>query len=144
MVNGSFPLLIYTLFNIAFFFQMIFINLISLVLILIFTGFKKFIMKFDDLHKLYTKKFVIMMINLLLFSQFFTLRKWDYMLDFRRQNFLIFILISFSCFLMSIIILFPHLLLINFIGMIYTYSKNIGFSSFIDKLERIIDNEIDY
>ena len=145
--KGYFQKLIYALFNFVFFFQMIFINLISLVLIFIFIGFKNFFMKFRDLDRLYAEKFVLIIVNLLLGLLFVTINFWKRIINrifMTKFSMLIKIIIYFSCFLMSIIILFPQHLLINLIGIIIIYFKSYRFSFFIDKLERIIDNEIDY
>ena len=124
---------------------MIFINLISLVLIFIFIGFKKFFRNFRYLDVLYAKKFVLIVIYLLLGLLLLTINFWKRMINraFKPEiSILNKIIIYFSCFLMSIIILFPQHLLINLIDIIINYFKSDGFSSFIYNLENIIDNII--
>ena len=141
-----FPKVIYDLLNFVFFFQMIFINLISLILIFIFIGFKKFIIEFEDLDSLFVVKFFLIVINLLFGSLFVSIYFWKKMINkafIPKFSFLNKIIINISCFLMSIIIPFPQHILINLIGMIVFYFKSNGFSFFIDKLEKNIDEVID-
>ena len=133
-------LLAYVLFNIAFFFQMIFINLISLIIIFIFIGFKKFIVKFDDLYILFVKQFLTIIINLSVGLLLLLITDWKNLINRRPISNKSFFkkIIFFPCFIMTIVILYPQHLLINIICMIIVYFNNYGFSSFTDELNRII------
>ena len=125
---------------------MIFINLISLILIFIFIGYKKFIVKIDDLYTLFIKKFLTIIINLSIGLLLVMIYCWKRMIN-RRINRMSVLnksllkkIIYFPCFFMTIVILYPQHLLINIIGMIVIYFSDGGFSPFIRDLERIIDN----
>ena len=133
-------LLAYVLFNIAFFFQMIFINLISLIIIFIFIGFKKFIVKFDDLYILFVKQFLTIIINLSVGLLLVLIPYWKRLINRKPISNKSFFkkIIFFPCFIMTIVILYPQHLLINIICMIIVYFNNYGFSSFTDELNRII------
>ena len=63
-------ILIYIPLYISLFFQMIYLNILSLLLIIIFLGFKKFILEFENLHKLYLKKFILILVNIINFRNF--------------------------------------------------------------------------
>ena len=133
-------LLAYVLFNISFFFQMIFINLISLIIIFIFIGFKKFIVKFDDLYILFVKQFLTIIINLSVGLLLLLITDWKNLINRRPISNKSFFkkIIFFPCFIMTIVILYPQHLLINIIVMIIVYFNNYRFSSFTDELNRII------
>ena len=144
-MDGFFPKIIYALFNFVFFFQMFFINLVSLVLIYIFIGFKKFFIKFRNLHRLYAEKFSLIIIYLLIGLLLEIIDMWKRMINsafMPKFSILNKILVYFSCFLMFIIILFPQHLLLNLIAMIIIYFSSDGFDSFIDELEKILENVI--
>ena len=136
----------YFLFNIAFFFQLIFFNLISLILILIFIGFKKFIVKFNDIEifSVFSSIIINISIGLLLAIIFF----WKRMIHRRNISYnlasILKRIIYFPCFFMTIVILYPQHLLINIVGMIIIYFSNRRFSFFIRDLNRIINNIFEY
>ena len=133
--NVCVSLVTYALIFIAFFFQMIFINLISLILIFIFIGFKKFIADFDNLNRFYAEKFFNIMLNLSFGLLLRMLYYWEKMINrthIYHDSFLK-IIILFSFFLMTIVILYPYHLLINIIGVISCYFNDDRFSCFNDR-----------
>ena len=56
----------YILLFFALFFQMIFLNILSLLMILIFIGFKKFILNFENFLDFYVKKLIPILLTILL------------------------------------------------------------------------------
>ena len=114
---------------------MIFINLISLILIFIFIGFKKFIADFDNLNIFYAEKFFNIMLNLSFGLLLRMLYYWEKMINRTHiyHNSFLKIIILFSCFLMTIVILYPYHLLINIIGVISCYFNDDRFSCFNDR-----------
>ena len=127
---------VYLLFFIAFFFQLIFLNIVSLILILIFIGYKKFIFNYKTLDDIYLKK-----VNLILF----TLILWTFCVFYIRCKKILDCLrfricevvknIAFCPYLIiTTICFFPLIIIINIFGMICTLIDSETFSSFFDSL----------
>ena len=128
----AFP--VYLFLNIALIMQIIFLNIISFILILIFIGFKRFILDYEFLKDIYFQK-----VNLISFNSLFwifcksykhakkALNNENYSMGIKMLMFLSYFIISFICF-------FPFNILINICGMIYTLINAGGFSPFITSL----------
>ena len=127
---------VYLLFFVAFFFQLIFLNIVSLILILIFIGYKKFIFNYKTLDDIYLKK-----VNLILF----TLILWTFCVFYIRCKNIVDCLrfricevvknIAFCPYLIiTTICFFPLIIIINIFGMICTLIDSETFSSFFDSL----------
>jgi len=117
LLKYIFAVMTYILLSILLFFPMVFLNILSLLLILIVKGFKKFIVKFDDLLELYVEDFIMIFINVLIGNFCLLIFHWKKKIDLTHINFCyksyMKIVIYFPCVIMSIIIYFPQRLLIN-------------------------------
>ena len=130
----------YFLFAIAFFFQLIFLNLLSFIIILIYIGYRRFMREFENLKDIYLKKVIFIPLTTIAGVYCITLRFWNEYVNnlygYRTTKFMKFV-IFFPCFIMSIIILFPQRILMNIVGMILTRIKSYNFSAFNYKLDRM-------
>ena len=140
--NRYLNIVIYILLSITFFFQMIILNLISLILILICLGFKKFISKFHDLTELFIEKFLIVINNIFVLYLFLSLYILRDNLRWTRHKSLIKTIMIFPNVIMSIIILYPQRLLINIGFFIFLFIDKGSFSSFINALKDIYNDAI--
>ena len=115
--------MIYILLYISLFFQMIYLNILSLLLILIFLGFKKFILEFENLHKLYLKKCILILVTIFLgtFCRIFYFWKKLINKTYISNQLGMKILIFFPCALMSTIINYPLILFINITSIIFIF-----------------------
>jgi hypothetical protein len=129
LLKNILAIMIYISLSFSLFFPMVLLNIISLLLILIFKGFKKFIVKFDgDLHELYLRNVLVIFISILIGNFCFIFFAWKKLLDRTHIHnlFLMKFFIYFECAIISIIIYFPQCLLIN-IGSIIIYYIYKGF-----------------
>ena len=120
LLKNIFAIMIYISLSFSLFFQMIFLNILSLLMILIFKGFKKFIVKFDNLHRLYLRDVLVIFVSILIGNFCFIIFAWKRLTRIHNL-FLMKFFIYFSCVIMSIIIYFPHCLLINIASIIIYY-----------------------
>ena len=130
-------ILCYILLSIALFFQMLFFNLILFIFILIFDGFRRFMVYHDNQN--YPEKIFLISVTPLMGTFCLTLRIWKKFINNLRGSIEIImtIFIYFSCLIMSTIIIFPQRILINIFGMIVTLIYRRNFSSFFGDLEDI-------
>ena len=136
----------YFVFSLSLFFQMIFLNILSLSLILIFLGFKKFILIYDNFRNLFQRKLILILINILFgtFCMFYYLWKKLINETYISNKFGIKFLIFFPCAIMSIIIYYPQRLLINIVCIIITYLKDRRFSQLLSKLDDNFENAFNF
>ena len=139
--------MIYLLLEIALFFPLIYLNIISFIFILIFKGFKKFILTVHLLSsQFYTKEAVLIISNLYLgiFCNFyFKLREIihdTYILDKRLENIIAF----FPSFITLIVLFFPNIIFYNFIYMIILYIKEGSFDNFLLELDSVFENSFNF
>ena len=139
-------LMTYFVFSLSLFFQMIFLNILSLSLILIFLGFKKFILIYDNFRNLFQRKLILILINILFgtFCMFYYLWKKLINETYISNKFGIKFLIFFPCAIMSIIIYYPQRLLINIVCIIITYLKDRRFSQLLSKLDDNFENAFNF
>ena len=123
LLDNILALMIYILLYISLFFQMIYLNILSLLLILIFLGFKKFILEFENLHKLYLKKCILILVTIFLgtFCRIFYFWKKLINKTYISNQLGMKILIFFPCALMSTIINYPLCLLMNISLIIFIF-----------------------
>jgi hypothetical protein len=139
-------LIIYVLLYISLFFQMIYINILSFLLVLIFVGFKKFILEFWHLQDLYIKKFVLILLNLLLGTFCRVYYLWKRLINNTdiSNKFGLKFLIFFPCVIMSTIFYFPLCLLINIVSIIFIYIKERRFSELLSGLDSNFSNAFNF
>ena len=130
--------------TIPFFLQLIFFNLISFILILIFIGFRNFILEFEHLYDIFLNKIIIIILTFYLGIFCIILRIWKRYISSlnhsTQRN--IKIIIYFPCLIMSTVIFFPQKFFLNFCGIIITFIYSRNFSSFIDNLKDIFRRAI--
>jgi len=139
---------IYILLTFSFFFQIIFLNILSFIYILIYRGFKGFILKFDDLQDLYLENFIIIFVNILIGNFCFIVVAWRKLLyktqidDLRFMKFLIYSAVG----IMSIIIYFPQHLLVNIASIIiyYIFFKKRSFFDCTYDLDKIFEKTFNF
>jgi len=133
LLKYNFAVMTYILLSILLFIPMVFLNIKSLLLILIVKGFKTFIVKFDDLLDMDIEDFIMIFINVLIGNFCLLIFYWKKKIDQTNITFCyksyMKIIIYFPCAIMSIIIYFPQRLLIN-IAFIIIYFKFFKQSSF--------------
>jgi hypothetical protein len=66
LLKNILVIMIYILLSFSLFFQMTFLNIFSLLLILIHEGFRDFILGFDELQNLYIENFIVVFVNILI------------------------------------------------------------------------------
>jgi len=133
------PIISYMVLTLVFFFQLIFLNLISFIFILIFIGYRRFILEFENLYGLFLNKIIIIILTFLLGIFCITLNIWkEFINDLNHLNHstkrIIKVIIYFPCLIMSTVIIFPQKLFINICDIIMTLIDNRNFSAFIDDL----------
>jgi len=145
-INIFFVSIIYILFSLSLFFQMIFLNILSLLLVLIFIGFKKFILTFQNSVDLIHKKFLPILVNVLFGTFFMCYYLWKELINetYISNKFGMKFLIFFPCAIMSIIIYYPQRLLINIVCIIIYYIKDRRFSDLLWDLDRNFDNAFNF
>ena len=135
---------IYILFNITFFIQLIYFNVISFILILICIGYKQFILRFRELDDIYLRKVIFIMYNFLLTS--FSI---SYQICKKELNNLHFSMKKG----IKVLVFFPYLILTNICFFFYNIFINIffliinlivrrNFNSFFNDLEKVIEDTI--
>ena len=135
----SIPIISYMVLSLVFFFQLIFLNLISFIYILIFIGYRRFILEFENLYSIFLNKIIIIILTFLLGTCCITLRFWkEYIsnLNHSTQR-IIKVIIYFPCLIMTTVIFFPQKFFINFCGIIITLIYRRNFSVFLDDLRGI-------
>jgi hypothetical protein len=137
---------IYILLSLSFFFQMIILNILSLLMVLIFFGFKKFILICDNFEDLFLKKFILILVNILFGTFFMCYYLWKNLINETHisNKFGMKFLIFFPCAIMSIIIYFPQRLLINIVCIIITYIKDRRFSLLLSDLDNNFENAFNF
>ena len=132
--------IIYIFFAISFLFQLIFLNIISLLLIIISKGFKKFILDLLDPDDKYVEKFILIILNILMGMFYIVYKIWKRLIDEKiyghSQRFYLKCLIFFPSFIMSNVVLFPQHIIINIIGIILYLIDRRNLSSFFRGLDR--------
>ena len=137
---------IYILFSITFFIQLIYFNLISFILILIFMGYKQFILRFRELDEIYLKKVLIIMFSSLfltfIMSNHFLKEAYSYLkfsnrIIIKRILFFPYLIISSICF-------FPYNIFINISIMLILLIEKRSFTRFYTGLENIIEDNFSF
>ena len=115
LLKNILAIMIFILLSFSLFFPMIFLNILSLLIILIFKGFKKFIVKFDALQDLYLQKVIVIFLGVLIGNFCFLIFSWKKLINSTHylNHFHIKFYIYFPCTIMSIVIYYPQRLLIN-------------------------------
>ena len=142
IINRPF-IAIYILFNIALFFPLIFINIISLILILIFSGFKELIVAIDENEHLYTNEAILIFVNFFIGIFIQSFHRWNeivhdtYIIRKRKiEEFITFV----PCFLLNFIVFFPIIIFCNFIYMIFILINKASFYWFMMELDKNFEN----
>ena len=144
--NKILVFIIYILLYIPLFFQIIYLNILSLLLILIFFGFKKFILKYENLNKLYLKKIILILVTIFLGTFCRIYYFWKRLINETNisNKFGMKFLIFFPCAIMSTILNYP-LCLLNNIGLIilvFIYERS--FSGLLSELDINFDNAFNF
>ena len=139
-------IMIFFVISLSFFFQMIFLNILSLLLILIFFEFKKFILTIGNSKDLYSKKLILIIINILFGTFFICYYLWKKLINetYISNKFGIKYLIFFPCAIMSIIIYYPQRLLINIVYIIFIYIRDRKFSELLSDLDNNFNNVFNF
>ena len=121
---------------IALFFQLIYLNIIIFIILLISSGFKKFIAEFENLEDLYVKKFTIIIISSLTIISSVVYPLWgelieDSYIDYKSS---LKVLIFFSTTITHIIIIFPLQVFRNILILLLALIIQGDFSVFIEDL----------
>ena len=149
LLKNILVIMIYILLSILLFFPMVFLNVLSLLLILIVKGFKNFIVKFDDLLDLHVEDFIVIFINVLIGNFCFIIFSWKRQIDKTHidiyKKYMKFF-IYFPCVIMSIIIYFPQRLLINIASIIiyFIFFKKFSFFDLIYDLNIIFEETFNF
>ena len=117
-----------------------FLNIISFLHILIFLGFKKFILDFVHFEHWYFKKFILILVSILFLFFYGVYSEWKNMINKAHisNKFGIKFLLFFSCSIISIIIYYPQRVLINIVYMIFIWiDDGRSFSIFFRDLNSI-------
>ena len=137
---------IYILFSITFFIQLIYFNLISFILILIFMGYKQFILRFRELDEIYLKKVLIIMFSSLsltfIISNNFLRKAYFYLKISNRK--IIKRILFFPYLIISSICFFPYNIFINISIMLILLIEKISFTRFYTGLENIIEDNFSF
>ena len=144
--NFILVLMIYILLSLSLFFQMIILNILSLIMVVIFLGFKKFILICEDFEELFLKKFILILVNILFGTFFMCYYLWKKLINktYISNKFGMKFLIFFPCAIMSIIIYYPQHLLINIVCIIITYIKDRRFSLLLSDLDNNFENAFNF
>ena len=138
--------MIYIPLYISLFFQMIYLNILSLLLIIIFLGFKKFILEFENLHKLYLKKFILILVNIILGTFCRIYYFWKKLINETNisNKFGMKFLIFFPCAIMSIIFNYPLILFINTASIIFDFIYKRSFSGLLSGLDSNFEDAFNF
>ena len=124
---------IYLILNIPFFFHLLFLNLITFIFILIFSGFKTFIVS-SDFYNCYIGQFILILANIFFATYCLFFRAWCDFFGFRRSFSML--LSFFTCIIITNLVLFPHIILVNIIGIIITFfCQRRSFSRLLHQLD---------
>ena len=117
--------LAYSLLIIPFFFPLLLLNIFSLILTLIFLGSKEFSKTIENNYHLYTKEAIVIIANFILgiFCRLFYKYKVVVHDTFILNNILENIITFFPCFIITFVILFPNILIYNFIYILFLSVK---------------------
>ena len=118
--------IIFILIFIAFFFQLIFLNIISLILIIIFSCCKKLDVK------LYFKRFILIILHLLMHKLIWTLNLWEDKFKSKR-------IVFFPFVILCTINIFPQIL-INAVIIFIRLLRKRNFHDFFDELESMLED----
>ena len=146
LIYSLFFCMTYILLFFTLFFQMIFLNILSLLLLLIFIGFKKFILEFEDFIDFYAKKLLLILIHILFGTFCICFYLWNKLINdaYISNDFFLKFLIFFPCAIMSIIIYYPQRLLINIVSIIIVYIYQGSFSNLLYVLDHNFENAFNY
>ena len=144
--NNFISIIILILLYIPFIFQFIFLNILSLLVMFISIGFRRFIVEFIHLENLYIKKIVLIIVNVLFATFFLCFSLWKRLIDdtLISNRYYIKFLLFFPCAIMSIIIYYPQRILINIIGIIITYIYKGSFSRLLHALEQNFERAFNF
>ena len=141
IINKPF-LAIYILLNIAFFFPLIFINIISLILILIFSGFKELIVAIYKNEHLYTNEAILIFVNFFIgifvqsYHRWYDIVHYTFIINNRKiEEFITFV----PCFILNFSIFFPIIIICNLIYKIFIFINEGSFNRFIMELDKNFD-----
>ena len=125
---------------------MIFLNILSLLLLLIFIGFKKFILEFEDFIDFYAKKLLLILIHIFFGTFCICFYLWKELINdaYISNDFFLKFLIFFPCAIMSIIIYYPQRLLINIVSIIIVYIYQRSFSNLLNILDNSFESAFNY
>ena len=139
-------LMIYIPLYISLFFQMIYLNILTLLLLLIFLGFKKFILEFRNLHKLYLKKFILILVTIFVGTFCMIYYFWKKLINKTNisNKFGMKFLIFFPCAIMSIIFNYPLILLINTASIIFDFIYKRSFSGLLSGLDSNFEDAFNF
>ena len=130
----------YILFSIVFFIQLFYFNFISFILILIFMGYKRFIVRFKSLDEIYFKKVVLIMYNSLFLifsiSYNFCKKRLNRLNHSNRKGIKLFVI--FPYLFMTTICFFSYNILFNIFAMILSLIDRRNVSSFFNDLEDMV------
>ena len=142
--------MIYILLTFSLFFQMIFLNIFSLLLILIHEGFRDFILRFDNLQNVIAENLIVVFVNILIGNFCFLIFSWKRLIyrthiSIHIENYMKF-LIYFSCAIMSFVIYFPQHLIINIVSIIiyYIFYKRCHFFDLIYDLDKNFEKTFNF
>ena len=146
LLDNILALMIYILLYISLFFQMIYLNILSLLLLLIFLGFKKFILEFGNLHKLYPKKLILILVNIFLGTFCRIYFFWKKLINETNisNKFGMKFLIFFPCAIMSTILNYPLILFINIALIIFDFIYEKSFSGLLSELDFIFEHAFNF
>ena len=130
-------LIICFMYYITYFFWLIFFNIISFLLIIRYAGFENF-MRTRTYN--YYNKFRTIFVHALLFWFISSFLKWNKLINDSHIHFklLMKIIVFFPCFILSIIILFPQIIVFNIFCLIILYCRERYFPNFLQRLNDML------
>ena len=130
-------LIICFLYYITYFFWLILFNIISFLLIIKFAGFENFM---RNRTYNYYNKFRTIFVHVLLFLFITSFLRWNKLINDSHIHFklLMKIIVFFPSFILSIIILFPQIIVLNIFCLIFLYCRERYFPNFLQRLNDMI------
>ncbi len=121
-------------------------EILSLLLIVIFLGFKKFILEFGNLHKLYLKKCILILVIIFLGNFCRIYYFWKKLINKTNisNQFGMKFLIFFPCNIMSTIINYPWCLLMNIALIIFYFINERSFSGLLSELDNNFEDAFNF
>ena len=128
-----FNFIVCALLFIVYFFYSILLNLISLFIIFIFSGYEEF---FEENGDFYIKKYMLILLSAFLGQFFLFFRVWeDKLYDAYMHRLTVKYFIFFPCFIMTLLIYFPQQVLFNIFYIPLVYIIDRDFSKLEDAFE---------